>query len=147
MRDCWKFLIQLNMMFAMLAPPVIHAQSSAQPAVSGTTTRTAPPLGSDPNRVDPTKVPNFATASDSVAAEIPPALPPSAVASRYIYNSLRVVSDSNPRGCAYGGWDCMAQLCKADLKDQSAWRGWGGCWRDGNAYICYFECSQNRFAF
>jgi len=66
---------------------------------------------------------------------------------RYLFTTLRVVNNGNPRGCSYSNWDCMTNLCKSDLQDNSAWRGWAGCWRDGNNYICYFECGQTRNAF
>jgi hypothetical protein len=63
-------------------------------------------------------------------------------AQRYFYNTLRVITNSSPRGCGVSNWNCMTNLCKADLNDQSAWRGWAGCWQKGGTYICYFECSQ-----
>ena len=66
---------------------------------------------------------------------------------RYLYTTLRVVTSGSSRGCASGNWNCMTNLCKADLRSQSAWRGWAGCWKKGNNYICYFECGQVRNAF
>ena len=66
---------------------------------------------------------------------------------RYLYTTLRVVTSGASRGCASGDWNCMTNLCKADLQSQSAWRGWAGCWKKGNDYICYFECGQTRNAF
>lgn len=68
-------------------------------------------------------------------------------APRYLYTTLRVVTNGASRGCASGDWNCMTNLCKADLQSQSAWRGWAGCWKKGNDYICYFECGQTRNAF
>lgn len=65
---------------------------------------------------------------------------------RYIYTSLRVITSAASRGCGVSNWNCMTNLCKADL-GQSAWRGWAGCWRDNSKYICYFECGQTRTAF
>lgn len=70
-----------------------------------------------------------------------------ATAKRYIYTTLRVVSNGNSRGCSSGNWNCMTRLCKADLRTQSAWRGWTGCWKKGSKYLCYFECGQTRNAF
>jgi Zn-dependent metalloprotease len=64
------------------------------------------------------------------------------VKNKYLRTTLRVINDGNPRGCAYGDWNCMTRICKADLADQSAWRGWAGCWRKGNNFICYFECGR-----
>jgi leucyl aminopeptidase len=58
---------------------------------------------------------------------------------RYLYTSLRIISSSANRGCGYGDWNCMTQLCKADL-GTTAWRGWAGCYRDGDPYQCMFEC-------
>jgi hypothetical protein len=72
---------------------------------------------------------------------------PTAAGTKYLFTSLRVVNNGNPRGCSYANWDCMTNLCKSDLQDNAAWRGWAGCWRDGNNYICYFECGQTRNAF
>jgi hypothetical protein len=66
---------------------------------------------------------------------------------KYLFTTLRVVNNGNSRGCNYADWNCMANLCKSDLQDNAAWRGWGGCWREGNNYICYFECGQARSAF
>jgi vibriolysin len=63
---------------------------------------------------------------------------------RYLYTTLRVITSGANRGCAVNDWNCMTRLCKADLADQSAWRGWAGCWRDGSNYICNFECGQTR---
>jgi hypothetical protein len=68
------------------------------------------------------------------------------VGSRYLYTTLRVTTSGANRGCGVSDWNCMTRLCKADL-GQSAWRGWAGCWRDGNNFICYFECGQSRTAF
>jgi len=61
--------------------------------------------------------------------------------SRYIYDSLRVITKAGSRGCGSGEWNCMTNLCKGDL-GASAWRGWAGCRNksDGD-YICLFECS------
>lgn len=66
---------------------------------------------------------------------------------RYLYTTLRVITNGASRGCASGNWNCMTNLCKADLQSQSAWRGWAGCWKKNNSYICYFECGQVRNAF
>ncbi|MEW7009284.1 hypothetical protein [Lentilitoribacter sp. EG35] len=79
------------------------------------------------------------SAADSEAA--------TAAAKRYIYTTLRVISNGNTRGCSSGNWNCMTRLCKADLRTQSAWRGWAGCWKKGSKFICYFECGQTRNAF
>lgn len=64
----------------------------------------------------------------------------------YFYTTLRVISKSSPRGCGYSDWNCMTRLCKSDLRDSSAWRGWSGCWKR-NGWICYFECGQRRSTF
>lgn len=61
---------------------------------------------------------------------------------RYIQTSLRVITNSAPRGCNVSDWSCMARLCKADLRDQSAWRGWAGCWKSGSKFQCNFECGK-----
>ena len=61
---------------------------------------------------------------------------------RYLYATLRVITNGSPRGCSYANWTCMTNLCKSDLQDTSAWRGWAGCWQSGNNYQCYFECGQ-----
>ncbi len=71
---------------------------------------------------------------------------PTTAASRYLYTTLRVITNGNSRGCSYANWTCMTNLCTSDL-GSSAWRGWAGCWRDGSNYICYFECGQQRDAF
>lgn len=60
---------------------------------------------------------------------------------RYLYTSLRIISSSASRGCGVNDWNCMTNLCKADL-GQSAWRGWAGCWKSGSGYTCNFECGQ-----
>jgi Zn-dependent metalloprotease len=60
---------------------------------------------------------------------------------QYLYTSLRVINNGSPRGCGYGNWNCMAQLCKTDL-GAAAWRGWAGCWQKSGKYICYFECGK-----
>ena len=59
---------------------------------------------------------------------------------QYILNTLRLINQGEPRGCSASNWDCMTNLCKADL-GTTAWRGWAGCWTQESAYICYFECS------
>lgn len=69
-----------------------------------------------------------------------------AAGSRYLYTTLRVINNGSSRGCGYANWNCMTNLCKSDLGDSSAWRGWAGCWRH-DAWICYFECGQRRNAF
>jgi hypothetical protein len=75
------------------------------------------------------------------------ALAPGATAgTRYLYTTLRVVTNGAARGCGYADWACMSRLCKSDLRDNSAWRGWAGCWKR-NSWICYFECGQRRDAF
>lgn len=61
---------------------------------------------------------------------------------RYIYTTLRVISSGSARGCAVSDWSCMSALCKADLRDPGAWRGWSGCWREGSAFQCLFECGK-----
>ena len=63
---------------------------------------------------------------------------------RYLYTTLRIISSGSTRGCNYGDWNCMTQLCKSDLRDNSAWRGWAGCYRDGSSFQCLFECGQRR---
>ncbi len=65
---------------------------------------------------------------------------------RYLFTTLRVISKSSARGCGYANWNCMTRLCKRDLNDTAAWRGWAGCWK-GDSWICYFECGQRRSAF
>ena len=72
---------------------------------------------------------------------------PGLAGSRYLYTTLRVITNGSPRGCSYANWTCMTNLCKSDLQDTSAWRGWAGCWRRDSNYICYFECGQRREAF
>jgi hypothetical protein len=86
------------------------------------------------------------TAIAAPASEEPAAPGASAAGSNYLYSTLRVVNNGNPRGCGYADWNCLSNLCRADL-GSTAWRGWAGCWRDGNNYICYFECGQSRAAF
>lgn len=76
-----------------------------------------------------------------------PNVPAATAASRYLFTTLRVVNNGNPRGCSYANWGCMTNLCKSDLHDNTAWRGWAGCWKSGSNYICYFECGQTRNAF
>jgi leucyl aminopeptidase len=61
---------------------------------------------------------------------------------RYVYTTLRVIGNDSSRGCSYADWTCMANLCKSDLQDTSAWRAWAGCWRRDSNYECYFECGQ-----
>ena len=68
--------------------------------------------------------------------------PPPPGKGRYLYTTLRVITNGSPRGCSYANWTCMTNLCKSDLQDTSAWRGWAGCWRDGDNYQCYFECGH-----
>jgi hypothetical protein len=83
-------------------------------------------------------------------AEEPPgaaAAIPGLAGNRYLYTTLRVITSGNPRGCGHADWACMANLCKTDLQDTSAWRGWAGCWREDSNYICYFDCDQAREAF
>lgn len=72
---------------------------------------------------------------------------PGLAGSRYLFTTLRVVTNGSPRGCGHADWSCMSNLCKSDLQDTSAWRGWAGCWRQDSNYICYFECGQVREAF
>lgn len=74
-------------------------------------------------------------------------LAPRPTSQRYLYTTLRVISSSASRGCGSSDWNCMTRLCKADLRDTNAWRGWAGCWKDGSKYICNFECGQVRSLF
>jgi hypothetical protein len=77
----------------------------------------------------PTAVPDI----DAMSADA------SAVGSNYIYNTLRAISNGGTRGCSSGDWNCMTNLCKADLGSNS--------WKEGGNFICYFECSAVRAAF
>jgi hypothetical protein len=86
------------------------------------------------------------TFSQMAASESPPAEAFALAGDQYIYNSLRVITKNAPRGCNSADWQCMTNLCKADL-GQSAWRGWAGCDSDNNDFICFFECSQTRKVF
>jgi Zn-dependent metalloprotease len=70
--------------------------------------------------------------------------PPRTVGNRYLFTTLRVISSSARRGCGYADYNCMTRLCKSDLRDNSAWRGWAGCYRSGSKFQCYFECGQVR---
>jgi len=79
-----------------------------------------------------------------VGITIGQAPPPPPQKTSYLHTTLRVVNNGNPRGCSYANWNCMTNLCKSDLQDQNAWRGWAGCWQKNNNYICYFECGQTR---
>lgn len=74
-------------------------------------------------------------------------LAPAPTAKRYLYTTLRIISSSASRGCGVYNWNCMTNLCKADLNSQSAWRGWAGCWKEGSSYTCNFECGQIRKMF
>lgn len=65
--------------------------------------------------------------------------PQAAGPNRYLHTTLRVVNASAPRGCGYADWNCMTNLCRADLGSAS-WRGWAGCHRSNGSWICYFEC-------
>ena len=65
------------------------------------------------------------------------------VARRFLYTTLRVINNGNPRGCGYSDWNCMTNLCKADLSSVG-WRGWSGCQSSGGAWLCLFECGQVR---
>lgn len=65
---------------------------------------------------------------------------------RYLYTTLRVTTNTSTRGCGYANWNCMTRLCKKDLRDNTAWRGWAGCWKR-KSWVCYFECGQRRNAF
>ena len=69
-----------------------------------------------------------------------------AAGNRYIYTTLRVITNAAARGCGYANWNCMTQLCRSDMHDNNAWRGWAGCWKR-DSWICYFECGQVRDAF
>jgi bacterial leucyl aminopeptidase len=71
------------------------------------------------------------------------AAPPPRAVSRYLYTTLRIISDQAPRGCRSGDWTCMSQLCRQDL-GASAWRGWAGCWAEGAKFQCNFECGAAR---
>jgi Zn-dependent metalloprotease len=71
-------------------------------------------------------------------------LAPSGGKDRYLFTTLRVIASGATRGCGYSDWNCMTQLCRGDLQDNSAWRGWAGCYRDGGNFQCYFECGQVR---
>jgi hypothetical protein len=80
--------------------------------------------------------------SGQVATAPPsPSLPQPAGPTHYINDTLRVINDGAPRGCGYSDWNCMTNLCKADL-GSAAWRGWAGCYRSGGVWICYFECGR-----
>ena len=70
-----------------------------------------------------------------------PEVPQPAGPNRYQYTTLRVVNSGAPRGCGYSDWNCMTNLCKADL-GSTAWRGWAGCWSSDGNWICYFDCEQ-----
>ncbi len=72
--------------------------------------------------------------------------PPPTTKNRYIYTTLRVITNGANRGCGYSDWNCMTQLCKKDL-GTTAWRGWAGCYRDGSNFQCYFECGQTKTLF
>lgn len=63
-------------------------------------------------------------------------------ANRYRYTTMRVIGNGGTRGCGVSDWSCMTALCKADLRDANAWRGWAGCWREGAKYQCLFECGK-----
>lgn len=65
---------------------------------------------------------------------------------RFLYTTLRTLSSSGSRGCGYADWNCMTNLCKSDLNNL-AWRGWAGCHRSDNSWLCLFECGQVRDLF
>ncbi len=67
---------------------------------------------------------------------------PTPTSNRYLQTSLKVITNGAPRGCKSGEWACMTRLCKADMRDASAWRGWAGCWKSGSKFQCYFECGK-----
>ncbi len=78
------------------------------------------------------------------SATMTPPLP--SAKNRYLFTTLRTITNKASRGCSYGDWSCMTRLCKKDLQDNSAWRGWAGCWKK-NPWICYFECGQIKKSF
>jgi Zn-dependent metalloprotease len=61
----------------------------------------------------------------------------------YAFNTLRVITDSSPRGCSLSNWQCMTNLCKADIGTNAS-RNWAGCWQNGAKWQCYFECTGPR---
>jgi len=98
----------------------------------------------------PTEIANqFQGQSESVTAAPPQGQPTnlqSLAGNSYIYNTLRVINNSASRGCGSGDWNCMTNLCKADL-GSDGWRGWSGCDNFSGGYICFFECSQVKKTF
>ncbi len=80
-----------------------------------------------------------AATTASTPGEKPAVRPAAAGKPFYIYDTLRVINDTNPKGCSSGNWTCMANLCKTEV-GAASWRGDAGCWSQGAKFICYFEC-------
>jgi hypothetical protein len=132
-------------------PPEIAGMFGATSA-QGSGASTAAPQGMPPEIAGMFGATSFGGGEVTVAPPEKPArmeVPtpgPTTAGSRYLYTTLRVITNGSSRGCSYANWTCMTNLCTSDL-GSSAWRGWAGCWRDGSNYICYFECGQQRDAF
>ena len=58
---------------------------------------------------------------------------------QYLLSLHRVIGHDNPQGCTNGGWDCMTNLCKAELGPASG-RSDAGCWSQGYQWQCTFAC-------
>jgi hypothetical protein len=139
----------------VLQSHVSRAQESAlQGPSQAPVSRNEGAAASGPGGLDPSVARQFGVErlfgnlpSGQVAtAPASPGPPQAAGPTHYINDTLRVINDGAPRGCGYSDWNCMTNLCKADL-GSPAWRGWAGCYRSGGTWICFFECGRVADAF
>jgi hypothetical protein len=76
--------------------------------------------------------------SPGVSAQKPTA-PSELGKGQYLLTIPHVIGHDNPRGCTNAGWDCMTNLCKAELGPASG-RSDAGCWSQGDLWQCTFAC-------
>lgn len=127
--------------------PSMITPGTADPTVAIRSPATLPPSSIQPGSAAEGQLVARASFPQTAAPDSPPDEVFTLLGDRYIHNTLRVITSSAPRGCSIADWNCMKNICKADL-GPTAWRGWAGC--DPNAnneFICYFECSQMRRVF
>jgi hypothetical protein len=58
---------------------------------------------------------------------------------QYLLTIYHVIGHDNPQGCTNAAWDCMTNLCKAELGPASG-RSDAGCWSQGDLWQCTFSC-------
>ena len=57
----------------------------------------------------------------------------------YLQTQWKVAGQDSTQGCSYGNWQCLENVCKAQM-GQNASRGDAGCWQQGNQWFCHWAC-------